>query len=514
MPVRNTERIIMIFTSPYPDIELFDGSVYDLIFHDLRPEDSERIAITELTTGNTITYGELQNRADAVAGYLASRDIGPGSVVSLQIPNSINFAVALFGIFRAGATVNPIGVLMNPEDVEKVADMAGADLFIGVSDIGRGEHVWDYELEEVVDKQLPAPDVHVDGNTLASVPFSSGTTGLPKGVMLTHSNLTSNVLQARYMLEKNDIGLHTKTLSPLPFSHIYGMTALLLTPMLQRAHIYTMPKFDLDVFLHAHGEHGIEMTFIAPPMAVALAKHPAVTAEGFAANRLMFSGAAPLDEEVARAVERRIDTDCVQGYGMTETSPAVNIGIKGQNNPGSIGLPVPNTECRIVDIDTLEDVPQGEAGELLVRGPQVMQGYLNNKEATREAFVDGGWLRTGDVARVDEDGFFYIVDRAKEVIKYKGYQVAPAELEALLLTHEAIADAGVVGVDRDGLEIPRAFVVLQEGAELTEDELMDWVAERVTPYKKVRAVTFLDQIPKNPTGKILRKDLRLIPLEA
>ena len=167
-----------------------------------------------------------------------------------------------------------------------------------------------------------------------------------------------------------------------------------------------------------------------------------------------------------------------------------------------------------MDIDTLEDVPQGEAGELLVRGPQVMQGYLNNKEATSEAFVDGGWLRTGDVARVDEDGFFYIVDRAKEVIKYKGYQVAPAELEALLLTHEAIADAGVVGVDRDGLEIPRAFVVLQEGAELTEDELMDWVAERVTPYKKVRAVTFLDQIPKNPTGKILRKDLRLIPLEA
>ena len=174
---------------------------------------------------------------------------------------------------------------------------------------------------------------------------------------------------------------------------------------------------------------------------------------------------------------------------------------------------MPNTQCRIVDIETLKDVAHGEPGELLVRGPQVMQGYLNNKEATDETFVDGGWLRTGDVARVDEDGRFYIVDRAKEVIKYKGYQVAPAELEALLLTHEAIADAGVVGVDRDGLEIPRAFVVLQQGASLSADELMDWVAERVTPYKKVRAVTFLDEIPKNPTGKILRKNLRLIPLE-
>lgn len=504
----------MIYQSPYPDLELFDGSVYDLIFHNLTAADAGRPAITELTTGNSITYTELKEEADAMAGYLAAHDIGPGSVVSLQIPNCIDFAVALFGIFRAGATVNPIGVLMNPKDVERIAGMAGADFFIGVSDVGSEQHLWHYEVERIAEKRLPAPDIHVDGNTLASVPFSSGTTGMPKGVMLTHSNLTSNVLQARYMLEKNDIGPHTKTLSPLPFSHIYGMTALLLTPLLQRAHIFTMPKFDLDMFLRAHGEHDIEMTFIAPPMAVALAKHPAVTAEGFAASRLMFSGAAPLNEEVARAVEHRINTDCVQGYGMAETSPAVNIGIKSENNPGSIGHPVPNTECRIVDIETLEDVPQGESGELLVRGPQVMRGYLNNEEATNETFVDGGWLRTGDVARVDEAGFFYIVDRAKEVIKYKGYQVAPAELEALLLTHEAIADAGVVGVNRDGLEIPRAFVVRQQGADLTEEQLMDWVAERVTPYKKVRAVTFIDEIPKNPTGKILRKDLRLIPLEA
>ncbi|TYR16378.1 AMP-binding protein [Corynebacterium urealyticum] len=502
----------MIFSSPYPDLELFDGSVYDQIFHNLSNADSERIAITELTTGNTITYGELKEKADAVAGYLASRDIGPGSVVSLQIPNSINFAVALFGIFRAGGTVNPIGVLMNNDDVEKISGMAGAELFIGVSDVGHHKHVWDYELEEIVAKQLPAPDVRIDGSALASVPFSSGTTGMPKGVMLSHSNLTSNALQTRFMLEKNGIGPYTKTLSPLPFSHIYGMTTLMITQMLLRANIHTMPKFDLEVFLNAHGDHDIELTFIAPPMAVALAKQPSVDPEAFAASRIMFSGAAPLDEEVASAVERRLGTSCVQGYGMTETSPVVNVGIRGENNPGSIGLSAPNTECRIVDIDTLEDVPHGESGELLVRGPQVMQGYLNNEEATNETFLDGGWLRTGDVARVDEDGFFYIVDRAKEVIKYKGYQVAPAELEALLLTHDAIADVGVVGVDRDGLEIPRAFLVLQEGAELTEDEIMDWVAERVTPYKKVRAVTFLDEIPKNPTGKILRKDLRLIPL--
>ena len=503
----------MIYSSPYPDLELFGSSVYDLIFGDLTDDDAQRTAITELTTGDTVTYGQLQEMADAIAGYLADRDIGPGSVVTLQIPNSINFAAALFGIFRAGATVNPIGVLLNDADVEKVAKMAGADLFIGVADVGHDKHVWDHELAGIVEKQMPAPELSVDGSALASVPFSSGTTGLPKGVMLCHSNLTSNVLQAVSMLQRNGMGTHVNTLSPLPFSHIYGMTALLLSPLLLRWNVHTLPKFDLDVFLRAHGEHDIEFTFVAPPMAVALAKHPAVTPEGFAANKLMFSGAAPLDEEVARAVERRLGTTFVQGYGMTETSPAVCIGIHGETNPGSIGFPVPNTECRVVDIETLEDLEQGESGELLVRGPQVMQGYLNNEEATRETLLDGGWLRTGDVARVAENGHVYIVDRAKEVIKYKGYQVAPAELEALLLTHEAVADAGVVGVDRDGLEIPRAFVVLQQGATLTAEELMEWVAERVTPYKKIRAVTFIDQIPKNPTGKILRKDLRDIPLE-
>ena len=379
--------------------------------------------------------------------------------------------------------------------------------------MGHDKHVWEEELAGIVDKQLPAPEVHVGGDTLASVPFSSGTTGLPKGVMLTHSNLTSNVLQAVHLLQLNDMGRNINALAPLPFSHIYGMTALLLAPMLLRWNIHTMPKFDLDVFLRAHGEHDIEITFIAPPMAVALAKHPAVTPEAFTASKLMFSGAAPLDEEVARAVERRLDTTFVQGYGMTETSPVVCIGVKDTTNPGSIGSPVPNTECRIVDIETFEDVPRGEAGELLVRGPQVMQGYLNNEEATRETLLDDGWLRTGDVARIDDNDHVYIVDRAKEVIKYKGYQVAPAELEALLLTHDAITDAGVVGAYKDGQEIPRAFVVLQDGATLTAEELMEWVAERVTPYKKVRAVTFTDQIPKNPTGKILRKDLREIPLE-
>lgn len=504
----------MIYSSPYPDIDLPEESVYDVMFDDLSEEDANRPAITELTTGNTVTYGELKDKADAVAGELAERGIGPGHTVSLQIPNSIDFAAALLGIFRAGATVNPIGVLMTAEDVQKIADMAGADLFIGISDVGHGNHIWPEDLTEIYAKQLTPPNLEVDPDSIAAVPFSSGTTGLPKGVMLSHRNLTANMAQTRVPMHANNVFPYTKSMAPLPFAHIYGMATVLLLPLWERWHIHTMPKFDLEVFLRAHGEHQLEFTYVAPPMAVALAKHPLVDPALFESSRVILSGAAPLDTETARAVERRLGVDVIQGFGMTEASPVTHTTIIGKVDPGSIGFPVPNTECRVVDIETLEDVPQGEAGELLVRGPQVMQGYLNNKEATDETFVEGGWLRTGDVARVDEDGFFFIVDRAKEVIKYKGYQVAPAELEALLLTHEAIADAGVVGVDRDGLEIPRAFIVLQNGAELTEENIIEWVAERVTPYKKVRAVTFLDEIPKNPTGKILRKDLRLIPLDA
>lgn len=502
-----------VYSSPFDELDIPDVSIYEAVFNDLTDDDAQRTAMTELTTGKTVTYGELKTMSDAIAGFLASKGLGPGNVITLQIPNSIHFVAALLGIFRAGCTVNPIGVLLNAEDVDKIADMAGADLFIGVTDVGHHDHIWEEELDGIIAQGLPAPDITVDPNSVASIPFSSGTTGLPKGVELTHSNLVSNMYQASFMFQTNGVEKYANVLSPLPFSHIYGMTALLLGAMLERWNIHTLPKFDPEVFLGAHPKHSIELTFIAPPMAVLLAKHPAVDPAWFGALKRIVCGAAPLDTDVARAVEQRLDCSVIQGYGMTESSPITHVGIMGEVPPGSVGYAAPNTNFRIVDIETIEDVAEGDAGELLIQGPQVMRGYLNNEEATRETLLDGGWLRTGDVARLDEKGHLYLVDRAKEVIKYKGYQVAPAELEALLLTHEAIADAGVVGVDKDGLEIPRAFIVLQDGASLTAEELMEWVAERVTPYKKIRAVTFINEIPKNPTGKILRKDLRDIPLD-
>ena len=498
----------MIHRSPYPDLEFPDTDVFSLLFDGLSPADAALPAITELSTGASVTYGELRQMAESIAGELAARGIGPGDVVTLQVPNSINFAAGLLGILRAGAAANPIGMLMNQADVAHIAEAAGAALFIGPTDLEQTPQIFSMELASVTRKGLPAPELRVDPDSLAAVPFSSGTTGMPKGVQLTHRNLVANVLQVDDMLQRNGMGHGTKTLAVLPFSHIYGMTVLLLGPLYMRHHVFTMPKFDMELFLGAHAQQGIELTYIAPPMAIAMAKHPDVDPAWFASSRLMISSAAPLDATTMRAVEERLDTHVIQGWGMTEASPLVAVNVHGEADHASVGKPAPNTEIRLVDIETLEDITQGEEGEVLVRGPQVMKGYLNDDASTGETLVQGGWLRTGDIARLDGDGALRIVDRAKEVIKYKGYQVAPAELEALLLTHPDVVDAGVVGVERDGLEIPRAFVVTRDGADPGAGELMEWVASRVTPYKKVRDIRFVPEIPKNATGKILRRELR------
>ena len=500
-----------VIASPYPSLTYPDTDIYSLIFGELTDEDAALPAITELTTGTTVTYAQLKEMAEAIAGELATRGIGPGDVVTLQVPNSINFAAALLGILRVGAACNPVGMLMNQSDLEHIVEASGSKLFIGPTNMEQMPQIFSMELRSIAAAHARAPKVTVDPASVASIPFSSGTTGLPKGVQLTHRNLVSNILQTNWMMDRNGIGRGAATLTVLPFSHIYGFTVLLLAPLLNRQHLHTLPKFDMGQFLRAHDEHAIEMTFIAPPMAVALAKDDSIDPAWFAASRLILCGAAPVDSAIVNTVEQRFGTRIIQAWGMTEASPVVTMNIHGDTDRASVGLPVPDSELRIVDIDTLVDVAPGKQGEVLVRGPQVMKGYLNNEKANATTLLDDGWMRTGDIAYLDSDGALRVVDRAKEVIKYKGYQVAPAELEAVLLGHPDIADAGVVGFERDGLEIPRAFVVKREGSSVTAEEIMNWVAERVTPYKKVRAVDFLPAIPKNPSGKILRRELRDLP---
>jgi acyl-CoA synthetase (AMP-forming)/AMP-acid ligase II len=300
----------------------------------------------------------------------------------------------------------------------------------------------------------------------------------------------------------------------LPFFHIYGLTALMNAPLRQGATVVVLPRFELDQFLRAIQEHRITALYVAPPIVLALAKHPAVAEYDLSSLRYIICSAAPLDAGLAAACSARLGLPPVgQAYGMTELSPGTHVVPLDAVDPpaGTVGKLIAGTEMRIVSLEEPgRDLGVGEAGEIVIRGPQVMKGYLGRPDATA-AMIDGdGWLHTGDVGHVDADGWLFVVDRVKELIKYKGFQVAPAELEALLLTHPGIADAAVVGAyNEDHNEVPHAFVVRQPSApDLSEGEVMMYVAERVAPYKRVRRVTFLDGVPRAASGKILRRELR------
>ena len=324
--------------------------------------------------------------------------------------------------------------------------------------------------------------------------------------MLTHTNLVANLVQCEGALDVQDGEV---VLAVLPFFHIYGMQVLMNFFLSRGSTIVTVPRFDLQQCLELIQQHRITRLFAVPPIVLALAKHPLVDQYDLSSLRQVFSGAAPLGAELAQEASNRINCEVVQGYGMTEMSPVSHVTRMGGFKPGTCGVTVANTECRIVDAEGGEDQGVGAVGELWVRGPQVMKGYLNNPEATAETIDADGWLHTGDVAFIDEDGHMTIVDRVKELIKYKGFQVAPAELEALLLTHPSIADAAVVGVpDEEAGERPRAFVVVKEGQQLSAEDVTAFTAEHVATYKVIHDVVFTDAIPKSASGKILRRLLR------
>ncbi|WP_420100130.1 AMP-binding protein [Corynebacterium sp.] len=522
----------MPVTSDRPDVSIPDVGLYEYLYGDLSPEDEDRIAVVDLAGGTETSYATLRSHVDSVAGWLARHGVKKNDVVALHCPNSVEFIVAAHAVWRLGAVLTPVPLLASPGSVadqlrdshavmlltlaglgdggEEAAELAGlpSDRLIHL-DTSRG-------LNQMLAERSTPPAVSFDPATqLAALPYSSGTTGLPKGVRLTHRNLVANMAQVESAgpVTRDDV-----VFGVLPFFHIYGLTALANMTLHLRARLLTVPRFELNTFLRNHQKHAVTFTFIAPPVALVLAKHPEVDNYDLSALRGVLSGAASLDGDLAAAVKQRLGIDVHQGYGLTETSPVTHINLDDSLPLGSVGRPVANTEHKIVDPDTGDEIPvpaedgtRSDAGELWIRGPQVMDGYLGNAEATAESLPGDGWLRTGDLARQGSHGEVFIVDRLKELIKYKGYQVPPAELEALLLTHEAVADAAVVGVlDADGEEVPKAFVVARD-AEAAGDDLSDtllgFVAENVEPYKKIRALEFLREIPKSATGKILRRSL-------
>jgi acyl-CoA synthetase (AMP-forming)/AMP-acid ligase II len=316
----------------------------------------------------------------------------------------------------------------------------------------------------------------------------------------------ANVAQmlAAYPTEPDDVAM-----AVLPFFHIYGMQVMMNLHLRARVPVVTLPRFDLEQFLRAHQDYRITRSFVAPPIVLALARHPMVDKFDLSHIRLLNSAAAPLKAELAAEASRRLGCEVVQGYGMTELSPASHMTPPGGFKPGSVGVTVPSTQTKIADPVTGADLGTGQEGEVWVRGPQVMKGYLNNPEATAATVDTDGWLHTGDLGYLDAGGYLYVVDRLKELIKYKGFQVPPAELEAVLLRHPDVADTAVIGVpDDEAGEIPAGYVVLRPGAASSPEEIMRFVAGEVAHYKQIRRLELIDAIPRSAAGKILRRVLR------
>jgi acyl-CoA synthetase (AMP-forming)/AMP-acid ligase II len=350
------------------------------------------------------------------------------------------------------------------------------------------------------------PSVEIDPkNDLVALPYSSGTTGTAKGVMLTHYNLVANMCQMDGLdyFHQDDI-----LICVLPLFHIYGLVVVLNMGLHLGATIVTMPRFDLEQFLSMIQKYRVTLAHIVPPVVLKLAKDPVVDRYDLSSLKMIFSGAAPLGADLTRECMQRIGCGIRQGYGMTETSPVTHTSPAdpAKMKLGSVGTVAPNTECKLVDPATGAELGPKQEGEVCVRGPQIMKGYLNNPQATASTIDPDNWLHTGDVGYADEDGHFFIVDRVKELIKYKGFQVAPAELEAILLTHPAVADAAVIPCrDDEAGEVPKAFVVAKQ--QTSAEAIMNFVAERVAPHKKIRELEFIEQIPKSLSGKILRRVL-------
>ncbi|MGH2807016.1 MAG: 4-coumarate--CoA ligase family protein [Actinomycetota bacterium] len=510
-----------IFKSPYPDVEIPDVGLTEFVLGGAAAR-GDKPALIDGPTGRTITYGELAIGTQLVAASLAERGFKKGDVFAIFSPNVPEYAVAFHGVAAAGGiatTINPLYttdeltfqlkdskakyLLTIPQFLDRAQEAAKNAGVEEVFVLGEAEGAT--PVTELLAPKGDAPKVDISRDDLVVLPYSSGTTGLPKGVMLTHGNLVANIAQS---LDAHGTNENDVIIGVLPFFHIYGMTVIMNMAVRAGATIVTMPKFDLEEFLTLMQDHKVTRAYLVPPIILALAKHPIVEKYDLSALEVIMSGAAPLGEDLQEAAQNRVGGVVMQGYGLTETSPVthMNPDEEGKGRVGSIGFLIPNTESKIVDVESGKELEANGTGEVLIRGPQVMKGYLNNDEATKRTIDSEGFLHSGDIGYVDDDGYFFLVDRLKELIKYKGFQVPPAELEAVLLSHPNVGDAAVIGVpDEAAGELPKAFVV--KSGEVTEDEIMSFVAERVAPHKKIRIVEFTEEIPKSASGKILRRVL-------
>ncbi len=500
--------------------------LHDLVLEACR-KFPQKTAIVDTSLPRRISYEEYGEMVEQIAGNLVAGGSRPGEVLAIYLPNSWEFAAAYHAATLAGMIPTPLNPSYREREVGYQLESSGAAVLItdapvlqqiNLSGLPALRRV--YMARQVASgassfaelmkpaSRATAAELGSPTEALAALPFSSGTTGLPKGVMLSHWNLVTNVFQTipAAMLAGDEVALDF-----LPLYHIYGLNVVLNPILTVGGTLVLMPRFDPERAVELIEREGITWIPMVPPVMNAFCQ--AAEQGRFPKQhrvRKVKCGAAPLAPELPKRFTSLTGIPVIQGYGMTEASPVTHIGTREPYRPDSIGIPVAQTECRLMR-DANTPSPAGEPGELVMRGPQFMLGYWRDPEATAAVLRDG-WYWSGDIARVDEDGYYSIVDRRKEMIKYKGFSIAPAEVESVLLEHPAVRDAGVVGIpDGDAGEIPCAFIVLRDGhpgSEKIAEELRGFVAERLTPYKQPRQIQFVASVPRNPSGKILRRELR------
>src|SRR5256886_868502 len=472
----------------------------------------------------SVTFREVDQLSDRLAVALAKRGVQPGDRVTIFMPNCIEFVIAFYGTLKVGGVVNPINSQSKEREVRFQVGDSGATAVLYHAALAPVVDAVRSELKTVrafavtgetapsgverfddLAAEAGSVSVRVGMNDVAALPYTSGTTGFPKGVMLTHANLTANQQQffAAVPVRRDDVFLNV-----LPYFHIYALNLLMTGAISLGATQVVMPRFDMVEYCTLVERHRATVCFIVPPIVLGLAMSPEVEKHDFSSVRFFFTGAAPLAPDPARRMMQRIGKPIIQGYGLTETSPVTHANPIDAAVLESIGPVVPGTEDKIVDLETgTKTLANGEVGEICIRGPQVMRGYWNKPQDTADVIRDG-WFHTGDVGRRDDKGYVFIVDRKKEFIKYNGFGVGPAEVEAALCEHPAGADAGVVGkAKQEAGEIPKALVQLRPEAQATADQLIAFVKERIADYKRVREVEFIDKVPRTASGKILRREL-------
>ena len=512
-----------VFKSRFADITLQKLSVSERVFQGLSGRPNEPVLI-DGPTGRSLNGSETIDQIKRLAGGLNSKGLGAGKVMGIMAPNIPEYAIAFYGMLHAGGTVTTINPSYTAVEVNHQLQDAKTDLLVTTLDFLKTAQAAVDECNRevkiaIIDKMDGIPCLNdlmgnpqheqtpIDLEThVAALPYSSGTTGLPKGVMLSHQNLVANIDQFLTMLPTSP---GEAAVVFLPLFHIYGLNALLSPYLASGGCIVTMPRFDFDLYLKLVAQYKTPKLWTAPPVALGLTQHPAIDHADLSSVQVLFSAAAPLPDDVGAACASRLGCIVTQGYGMTELSPASHLTPPELAKAGAVGLTALSTETRIINPETGERVGPNQEGEVQVRGPQVMLGYLNNPQATAETIIDNGWLRTGDLGFVDEDGYLYIRDRLKELIKFKGFQVAPAEVENALLSHSGIADAAVIGIpDTEAGELPCAYVVKKPQHQVSIEDLSAHVSSRLASYKRPAKISFVESIPKSASGKILRRVLK------